>query len=128
MSYPTRVEGLVNMDSGTKHLTTSHTDICMCALTGVCISVCICKTIDIWFSKLILPFIENWRTNSLSKLFKIILHCYSSHLIVFSVNRFLSTNLNCSRTHSLMIIGVGSLNFWGDNHLEVAGSILTAGD
>ena len=26
------------------------------------------------------------------------------------------------------VIGVGSLSFLGDNHLEVAGSILTAGE
>ena len=33
-----------------------------------------------------------------------------------------------SRTHSVTVIGVGSLSFLGDNHLEVAGSILTAGE
>ena len=27
-----------------------------------------------------------------------------------------------------MVIGVGSLSFYGDNHLEVAGLILTAGE
>ena len=32
-----------------------------------------------------------------------------------------------SRTHSVTVIGVGSLIFKGDNHLGVAGSILTAG-
>ena len=45
-----------------------------------------------------------------------------------------STGVACSdsvtlcRTHSVTIIGVGSLSFYGDNHLEVAGSILTAGE
>ena len=33
-----------------------------------------------------------------------------------------------SGTHSVTVIGVGSLSFKGDNHLEVAGSILTAGE
>ena len=33
-----------------------------------------------------------------------------------------------SRTHGLTVIGVGSLSFFGDNHLEFAGSILTAGE
>ena len=27
-----------------------------------------------------------------------------------------------------MIIGIGSLSFYGDNHVKVAGSILTAGE
>ena len=31
-------------------------------------------------------------------------------------------------THSVTVIGVGSLSFLGDNHLEIAGSTLTAGD
>ena len=31
-------------------------------------------------------------------------------------------------THGVTVIGVGSLSFSGDNHLEVAGSILTAGE
>ena len=31
------------------------------------------------------------------------------------------------RTHSVTVIGVGSLSL-GDNHLEVAGSVLTAGE
>ena len=30
--------------------------------------------------------------------------------------------------HNIMVIGIGSLSFKGDNHLEVAGSILTAGE
>ena len=29
---------------------------------------------------------------------------------------------------SLMVIGIGSLHFEGDNHLVVAGSILTTGE
>ena len=33
-----------------------------------------------------------------------------------------------SRTHSVTVIGVDSLSFYGDNHLVVAGSILTAGE
>ena len=33
-----------------------------------------------------------------------------------------------SRTHNVTVIGVGSLSFLGDNHLEVAGSILSAGE
>ena len=33
-----------------------------------------------------------------------------------------------SRTHCVTVIGVGSLSFYGDNHLEGAGSILTAGE
>ena len=32
------------------------------------------------------------------------------------------------RTHGITVIGIGSLSFWGDNHLEVAGSILTTGE
>ena len=32
-----------------------------------------------------------------------------------------------SRTHGVTVIGVGSLIFYGDNDLEVAGSILTTG-
>ena len=33
-----------------------------------------------------------------------------------------------SRTHGVTVIDVGSLSFLGDNHLEVACSILTAGE
>ena len=40
------------------------------------------------------------------------LYCYSSVI---------------SRTHSVMVIGIGSLSFLGDNNLVVAGSILTTG-
>ena len=42
-----------------------------------------------------------------------------------------SAGVACSdsgRTHSVTILGVGFLSFSGDNHVEVAGSILTAGE
>ena len=37
-------------------------------------------------------------------------------------------NKKRSRTHNVTVIGLGSLSYSGDNHLEVAGSIPTAGE
>ena len=37
------------------------------------------------------------------------------------------SNSGTCKTHGVTVLGVGSLSFYGDNHLEVAGSILTAG-
>ena len=46
------------------------------------------------------------------------LYCYSPAIRIEPASS--------NRTHSVTIMGVGSLSFWRDNHLEVAGSVLTA--
>ena len=43
------------------------------------------------------------------------------------VYKFQIFTLNCPEGHSLTVRGIGSLTFDGGHHLEVAGSILTAG-